>query len=302
MSFPSLALFRGGAALCLWLLCVAAAQADSGRLKIVATNYPIAYFAERLGGSRVGVEFSVPADADPAFWKPDSPAIAAMQKADLILLNGAGYEKWLARVTLPKLKQADTSAAFKDRYIRIENAVTHSHGPGGTHSHEGIAFTTWLDFEQAALQAQAVAEAIAKKRPEWKSTVAENLEALKADLAALDAEIQAIAAAKPKLPLMASHPVYQYLARRYGLDLASVHWEPNEMPPAEEWAGLAKTLAAHPAKWMLWEAQPSAEIAAKLKAAGLGSLVFDPCANRPGEGDFLSVMRANVENLKTAFR
>jgi zinc transport system substrate-binding protein len=297
-------LFRTlGAALCLWLLCLSAAEAESsgGKLKIVATNYPLAYFAERLGGARVSVDFPVPAEEDPAYWKPDPKAVGALQKADLILLNGADYEHWMARVALPRLKLADTSAGFKDHYIRIENALTHSHGPGGMHSHAGTAYTTWLDFDQAGQQAQAVAEALAKKRPEWRSAVQEELANLKRDLADLDAALKSLLASKPKLALLASHPVYQYLARRYSLNLDSVHWEPNEMPPAEEWAGLEKSLAARPAKWMIWEGQPSAETAAKLKGLGVASLVFDPCANRPAEGDFLTVMQRNVEALKAAF-
>ena len=303
MNFASITLRRGGSALCLWLFCLSAAWADSGgRLKIVASNYPLAYFAERLGGALASVSFPVPAGTDPAYWKPDPKAVGEMQKADLILLNGAGYEHWLVRVALPRLKQADTSAGFKDRYIRIENAVAHSHGPGGTHSHAGTAYTTWLDFEQAGLQAQAVADALAKKRPEWRSTVMDKLTALRAELAALDAELQGIARSKPKLPLLASHPVYQYLARRYGLNLDSVHWEPKAMPSAEEWTGLEQSLAARPARWMIWEAQPAPEIAAKLKSLGVASLVFAPCAERPESGDLLTAMHANLENLKAAFR
>ena len=34
----------------------------------------------------------------------------------------------------------------------------------------------------------------------------------------------------------------------------------------------------------------------------LNSFVFDPCGNVPVQGDFLSVMWKNVENLKSAFR
>ncbi|MGZ8248867.1 metal ABC transporter substrate-binding protein [Methylomagnum sp.] len=279
-----------------------AGSTGSPTLKIVASNYPLAYFAERLGGARVAVNFPAPADVDPAFWRPDAKSVGTMQRADLIALNGADYEKWLPHVALPRLKTVDTAAGFKDAFIHIENAVTHSHGPGGTHSHGGTAFTTWLDFEQAAQQAQALADAIARKRPEWKSLIAENLAGLKADLAALDAELKAIAATKPGLPLLASHPVYQYPARRYGLNLHSVHWEANETPPAEEWRALERTLASHPAKWMLWEAEPSPDIAAKLQALGVASLPFEPCANRPEAGDFLSVMKRNAANLKAAFQ
>ncbi|MEW6039871.1 MAG: metal ABC transporter substrate-binding protein [Pseudomonadota bacterium] len=272
------------------------------KLKIVASNYPLAYFAERLAGSWATVTLPAPADADPAYWRPDAKAVGAMQKADLILLNGADYEKWLAHVALPRLKLVDTSAGFRDRFIRFENATVHSHGPAGQHSHEGIAFTTWLDFEQAAQQAEAVAKALIARRPELKTAVLDALKALQADLAGLDSEVKRITAARPGLPLMASHPVYQYLARHYGLNLRSVHWEPGEMPPETEWTGLDKTLARHPAKTMLWEARPAAEIADRLNTRGVASAVFDPCANRPESGDFLAVMKQNVENLKMSFQ
>ena len=275
---------------------------ESHPLKVIATNYPLAYFAERIGGNRVSVTLPAPADEDPAFWKPSATAVGDMQKAELILLNGADYEKWLPRVTLSKFKLADTSAGFKSAFIRIENAITHSHGPGGMHSHEGIAFTTWLDFDQAGQQAAAVALAMSRKRPEWTSVLTDNLKPLQDDLAALDRQMKALTATKPGLPLLGSHPVYHYLARRYGLNLKSVHWEPNEMPAPEEWEVLSKILATHPAKWMIWEAQPSDAIVAKLKELGVGSLVFDPCANRPESGDFLDVMGKNLGNLKNAYR
>jgi zinc transport system substrate-binding protein len=303
MSRHSPARRRALASLCLLAAAplVRAGATASSPLRIVASNYPLAYFAERLAGARGEVDFPAPPGVDPAFWRPDAKAVGRMQRADLIVLNGADYEKWLPHVSLPRLKTVDTSAGFREAYIRIENAVTHSHGPGGTHSHAGTAFTTWLDFDQARQQAEALAEALGRKRPEWQGLVAENLASLKADLAALDAGLKAVAAARPGLPLLASHPVYHYLARRYGLNLKSVHWEPDEMPPAGEWSALQKALAGHPAQWMLWEAEPNPDIAAKLKGLGVGSLVFDPGANRPESGDFLTVMQRNVENLKTAF-
>jgi zinc transport system substrate-binding protein len=57
----------------------------------------------------------------------------------------------------------------------------------------------------------------------------------------------------------------------------------------------------YPARWMIWERKPMKQSAQRLKAIGVDSLVFDPCGNAPDQGDFLSVMRQNVENLKLAF-
>jgi zinc transport system substrate-binding protein len=40
----------------------------------------------------------------------------------------------------------------------------------------------------------------------------------------------------------------------------------------------------------------------KLKTLGVDSLVFDPCGNVPDQGDFMTVMRHNVDNLVKAFK
>jgi zinc transport system substrate-binding protein len=53
---------------------------------------------------------------------------------------------------------------------------------------------------------------------------------------------------------------------------------------------------------MIWEGAPNPETERRLREMGIRSLVFDPCANRPEQGDFLSVMRRNVDDLAAAFR
>lgn len=272
------------------------------KLTVYTVNYPLAYFAERLAGDLAEVRFPAPPDVDPAFWEPGADVVAAYQRADLILLNGASYAKWVHRVSLPRSRLVDTSRAFADKYIEAPAAVTHSHGPGGEHAHSGTAFTTWLDLRQAAQQAEAVAQALIRKRPEGKDRITRNLATLKSDLLALDARIAETAASGRDRPLLASHPVYQYLARRYGLNLSSVLWEPETVPNKQQWAELERMLSEHRAKWMLWEGEPARESVERLRTLGVGSVVFNPCGNRPATGDFLSVMRDNAGNLERVFR
>lgn len=271
-------------------------------LTIYSVNYPLAYFAERLAGDLARIEFPAPPDADPAFWMPDADTVAAYQAADLILLNGAGYAKWVNKVSLPASRLVNTSRDFSDRYIETAGGVSHSHGPGGEHSHSGIAFTTWLDLDLAARQAEAVAKAITRKRPDAKDRVAKNLEALQGELHALDASLTRISATAPSRPLLASHPVYQYLARRYSLNIKSVLWEPDEVPTPQQWRELEGVLSEHPAQWMIWEGEPLPETADRLRALGVQSIVFDPCGNRPEAGDFISVMSDNAKNLEVVYR
>jgi zinc transport system substrate-binding protein len=118
---------------------------------------------------------------------------------------------------------------------------------------------------------------------------------------ALDTRLEELVAGKSGIPLTGSHPVYQYLARRYGLDIQSVHFEPGEMPDPEGWHELERVLESHPAKWMLWEDEPMAETRAKLEELGVESVVFDTCGNKPQEDDFLSRMKSNIAKLESVF-
>lgn len=274
-----------------------AVSKTNGKPQVLVANYPLKYFAERIGGGAVDVVFPAPGDEDPAFWQPDDAAISQFQNADAIFMNGATYSKWAEKVTLPQSKLVDTSAAFKAQYIEIKADSTHSHGPGGEHSHSGTAFTTWIDLTQAIQQAEAVKTSLAKFAPDAEK----NYAALKSDLETLDARLVAVGKSIANAPLVASHPVYHYFARRYALNIQAVLWEPENVPDDKAMEELKAILAKHPAKWMIWEGEPAKESVAKLDAIGVKSLVVDPCGNVPDAGDFLSVMKANVEALEKAF-
>lgn len=266
-------------------------------VSIYTVNYPLQYFAERIGGELVSVSFPAPEDVDPAYWAPDAEQIAAFQQADLILLNGLGYAKWLQRATLPAGKLVDTSTGYEDRRIPLTEGTVHSHGPEGEHSHKGYAFTSWLDPRLAQEQAKSIAAALIAARPESQTVFEANLADLIADLDDLDNRLATSAQAIGDQPILFSHPVYQYLEAAYELDGRSVHWEPDEPPSEEQWRELGAILADHPARWMIWEGEPLADVTARLRDLGVESVVFGPCANTPAAGDLLSQMRANAAAL-----
>jgi len=281
------------------LLSLALVATATAKPVIQVTNYPLAYFAQRIGGDRIDVQFLAPADGDPAFWEPSDGDIAKLQSAERILTNGATYEKWLDHVSLPESALVATSVGFAGNYIEIKEANTHSHGKTGAHSHSGTAFTTWIDFAQARQQAESVLAALLELLPSAKLDLEASAKALFADLDQLDRDAAAIGKAIGNQPLVASHPVYHYLGRRYSLNIQAVLWEPEVVPDEAALKALQDLLATHPAKWMIWEGDPAPESVAKLDAIGVKSLVFDPCGNRPEKGDWLSMMRANVANLKS---
>jgi len=271
----------------------------AGNVVVYTVNYPLAYFAERIGGGVVDVHMPAPPGVDPATWSPGAEVIAAYQRADLILLNGAGYAAWVSRATLPAAKLVDTSAGFADRYLAVDDAVTHTHGPQGEHAHGDIAFTTWLDSELALLQAGAVRDALVRLRPDREAEFGSAYDELAADLVANGDGLQAIFAMLGGQPLLFSHPVYQYLARRYELDSRSLHWEPEQALAAADIEDLTGLREGHPAAVMIWEAEPSRATRAALAELGIASVVFDPCANRPADGDYAACMRRNLQNMES---
>ncbi len=265
-----------------------------GLLVVYTVNRPLAYFAERIGGDLVRVRFPAPRDVDPAFWAPPREVIAEYQNADLILLNGADYAKWVGHASLPHAVTVDTSSAFSDRLLARADAVAHRHGPEGEHDHGETAFTTWLDPELAIEHARAVLQAFERERPDERAAFAAGFEALRRDLLQLDENLSEAFAGDAAL--LASHPVYQYLARAYDLDLRSLHWEPDVAPTDDDWRELEALLSVQASSVMLWEGEPLPGTAARLGELGVAVAVLDPRGN--GEGDLVRGLSDDVERLR----
>ena len=87
---------RGYCSLAIWVLLAGcgepertgdpaeATSTEASKLVVYVVNYPLQYFAERIGGTNVQVEFPAPLEGNPAFWSPGFETVAAYQGADLI--------------------------------------------------------------------------------------------------------------------------------------------------------------------------------------------------------------------------
>lgn len=273
-------------------------DADSGKPVVVAVNYPLHYFAERLAGDIIRLEYLVPQDVDPAYWMPDDEALTVIQDADIILDNGAGYAKWMNHVSLSARRVVNTTGTVKEKYIELKQVQSHSHGSDGKHEHSGYACTTWLDFEIAVIQAESVNEALQIILPERKEEIEIHFTELRSDLLSLHRQMQKTADQIREQNLVASHPVYQYLAEGYNLKIHSVHFEPDEIPTEDQLNELSLIIEQSPSQIMLWEDEPIPEIAAFIEKMGLTIIVFNPCGNQIETYNFLEVMQMNINNLQ----
>ncbi|VTS03225.1 metal ABC transporter substrate-binding protein [Tuwongella immobilis] len=273
-----------------------------GKPQVYVVNDPLRSFATTIGGQWVDVHFPIPADEDPDFWKPDAATLSAYQSADLILLNGATYGKWLTHAPLPQAVQVDTSSAFASKFIAIEGSVTHSHGAAGEHSHSGTASLTWLDLRQAKQQAEAVGIALTGILPETAHPeIHERTQKLVATLNELDAQMETLVTGNRAVKCVGSHPVFQYWARRYGVTLPTVHWEASDVPNKDAIAELEAILKTHPATWMIWESDPNPEAVQLLEKRGIRSVTFHTLGDKSDGPSFVERMQANLKALQPVF-
>lgn len=275
---------------------------------VVTTFYPTADFAQRIGGSFVIVDTPFPPDADPATWQPSDEDIERFQDADLIIVNGAAYEQWLANTALPQTRICDVSANLPDPLITFKT-TTHSHGPQGEHTHKGTDPHTWLDPINAMEQARTIADRLIALNPDRAETYRQNLESLINDLAGLDVLFKALAPQLRETTILASHPAYNYLARRYDFPIHNLGLDPQTPLTEDDLAQIEHALehaSPEAPRIMLWESPPLEETIELLEQRfNIRSVWFSPVETlslgrqSAGQG-FVSMMHENLDRLEDA--
>ncbi|MEZ5965233.1 MAG: metal ABC transporter substrate-binding protein [Planctomycetota bacterium] len=266
---------------------------------VLASFYPLTYFANRIAQGTVEVGCPLPPDTDPVTWRPDRHDVELLQQASLVLINGASFEQWVDKVSLPQSRVVDTSRGLTDRLLTYET-VTHSHGAGGAHTHTGTDGHTWLDPNNAKVQSRAVHDALAKAFPAHVAEFAAGLARLDEDLDALHSEFQAVTAKIGTAAVLASHPAYNYLASRYGWQVRDLHLDPGAQPSDAD-VEAARAARGSGKAVLLWETEPTDAMRTTLSALGVESVVFSPCETTPPAGvDYLAAMRANLQRLAAA--
>jgi len=268
------------------------APAAGGVPTIAVTIEANRYLAARIGGERMRVIYPVPADADPLLWEPDRAAVASLQGADLVLLNGAGLERWRDRVSLAPSKTVTLAEEYRSEWLTFAGTVEHQHGPEGAHTHTGADPHVWMDPLLAKRHAARIAAELAARFPAHAAELRARAAEVAADLDDLDRRLRD-ARAPGSAPLLANHPAYDYLARRYGWTIRSYDLDPETLPAA----GLALPGAPADAKWILWESAPAPEVESAARALGYRSVVIAPCEHTPESGDWLEAMRANAARI-----
>ncbi|MEQ9328271.1 MAG: zinc ABC transporter substrate-binding protein [Rhodospirillales bacterium] len=226
----------------------------------------------------------VPAGASPhAFALRPSDAIA-LQKARLVVLAGAGLERFLDRPLTALSGRAEILklAALPGMRLR-ELGEHHAHdGHGGEHHDPHI----WLDPENAITIVAALRDSLGALDPENAALYRQNASAMIAALGALDREIAQLLIPVRSRPFITFHDAYGYFADRYSLSqVGTVVLSPDIPPGAARVAEIVRLVRERKAVCVFSEPQFEPRLITRLAEDNkIGIGVADPLGAGIPEG------------------
>lgn len=288
-----------------------AAAGNTDKFDVVASFYPMAFLAERIGGEHVNVtSLTQPGQ------EPHDLEISAKQTAQLEESDAALYLKGLQ----PSVDEAigQSPVATKIDAATLTTLEEHGSGAGGhaheeehgeeghDHEHEGGKDPhIWLDPVKYAEVAEGVGKAFEKADPDHAADYRKNTETLVKRLGELDTAFKTGLADRKNGVFITTHAAFGYLAERYGLTEEAISGlDPESEPSGARVKELQKTAKADGVTTVFYETLVSDETAKTLAGdTGLRTDVLDPIEGITDSSrgdDYFQVMEANLKALQTA--
>ncbi|WP_328956888.1 metal ABC transporter substrate-binding protein [Kitasatospora purpeofusca] len=299
------------------------AQGAEGKLNVVASFYPMEFLADRIGGEHVKVTDLTAAGVEPHDLELTAKQVGAVKKADAIVyLKGLQptVDKAVAGSGSKHKIDATAAAPLEDHHLAEGHTEGdgHEHGSDGHgsdgqsgdahdgHDHDGAAGDPhiWLDPARYAAVARSVGAEFAKADPAHAEDYRKNTDELVGRLTALDQEFKDGLKDVRNRTFVTSHAAFGYLAGAYGLTQVAINGvDPESEPTPARLADVQKAAKENGVSTIFFETLVSPKLADTVaKDLGLRTAVLDPLegVKDPAKDDYLSVMRQNLANLRTA--
>lgn len=229
-----------------------AANADEGGSVAVVTSFSVlADMVRQVGGDHVDVTALVQRNSDPHAYSPTATAARTIASANLVVVNGLGFEGWLNRLIEASGYAGPVVVASKgvDALPAPEHGHHHEHGTTRHHHHHHGVFDphAWQDVANGIIYVRNIEQALALIDPAHAHTYHARARNYIRQLQALDADIRSRLAALPaqQHTVVAAHNAFRYYDRAYGIHfLAPVGLSTASAASASEVAALIRTIRA----------------------------------------------------------
>ncbi|MFD5538798.1 metal ABC transporter substrate-binding protein, partial [Streptomyces sp. NPDC127079] len=285
----------------------AATAAQSGKFVVVASFYPMAFLADRIGGGHVHVTSLTTPGQEPHDLEISGKQIVGIEKSDAVL-----YLKNLQ----PSVDSAVAQSSVKTKIDAASLTTLEEHGNevgGHAASHDtskneelaGLDPHIWLDPVRYAQVAEGVGKAFEKADPDHAADYRKNTAALVKQLDDLDTRFKNGLAHTRSKVFVTTHAAFGYLAERYGLTEEAINGlDPESEPSAARVKDLETMAKADGVTTVFYETLVSDKTARTIASdAGLKTDVLDPIEGITGKSrgkDYFAVQEANLKALQQA--
>jgi zinc/manganese transport system substrate-binding protein len=238
-------------------LIVGAASADAAQLKVVASFTVLGDLTQQIGGDDVSVTTLVRADGDTHVYQPTPNDAKALKEADVIIINGLGFEGWMSRLIESSGTKAPVVTASQGIAKTLTMAEKEEEGHHDHHHHHGSTDPhAWQSLTNGRVYVKNIAAALQKADPANSQDYTDRAAKLDAELAALDAWVKKEIATVPeaKRRVITTHDAFGYFADAYQVTfLAPTGFSTEDEPSAKEMKQLIQQIKSGKTRALFFE-------------------------------------------------
>ena len=285
-----------------------------GKVKVVATIYPMYDFVKQIGGDLVAVNMMVPAGTEPHAWEPSTRDMMDLEEADLVVYNGAGMEPWMVDILgsvqnkdLVKLEASKDVPLLRVDHEADEHEAGHEEDHEG-HHHGEFDPHVWLSPNNAKLEMRAIADALIAIDPEHTEVYEQNYQAAAAECDKLAEEYHTALAPYEGRYIVVAHEAYGYLCRDFNLNQIGIEGvSADQEPDAARMREIIDMVGEYDIHCIFFEELVDPKVANTIaEETGCQTAALSPLDGLTQEDidsgrDYFSVMRDNLLALQKAF-
>jgi len=298
---------------------------DNSKLQAISSFNPLHEFSQIVGGEKIDVTLLVPVGVEPHDWEPTIKDVQRMQKSDLIVINGIGFESWVDDLiendyqgiivnTSNGIELNSSEEKYEEKGHGEEQHEEEQHeeeqheeeqheeeGQEDDHAHLEGDPHIWLNPLYAKIQVQNIANAFANSDSTNSEFYLANAEKYNKKLDLLDSKIR-IELSGCKHDFIAFHDAFSYFADEYGLNQHTIVATTNSHGEvtAKTLENVISTARELNIKVIFSEETVNTKTS-QIIANEIGGkvLILSPL-EIVSEDNYISKMTQNLENLKEA--
>lgn len=282
-----------------WALSLALPLAAAEQLKVVTSFSILADLTQEIGGDRIELTNLVGPDQDAHVYQPTPADARALLDADLVVVNGLGFEPWLYRL----LDSTETSAEVIEATRGVLPIWLEEDGEKVPDPH------AWQNLANARIYIANITQALSNAAPAHAAYFAEQEQAYAERLTEL--LVEARSALEPleasQRSVVTSHDAFGYLGQAYGLDFVAPQGLSTESEPsAGEVAALIRQIRESGISAVFIEnirdPRLITRVAEESGATVGGTLYSDALASDGPASSYLGMYRYNIMTIAAALR